>query len=339
MKKAILFLSMIVVHTSIYATIISCSKDVTTDTSSNETVENNNKPEEVEPDTISTKNFVLQSTMQATQDLVGKDHNAINQYMHTLGWDYTENPNSSELDDKDGIHCVVEYDNDLKQYVYKFSIHANSVVLDGDRGKIVDRQRNEMKSQTSSQWYKMNGNWDEWQRVSWKFRIPKGFQPSSSFCHIHQLKAQEGNNGAPLITITPRSNSDGSNCRVQVIHTGDVSASTKGTIIDNLPLSDFEDQWIQVETEMHYTHHGFFKIKLTRISDGKVIVDKSFNDIDLWRKGATNIRNKFGIYRSYGSSMTDKNDRPTNGIKDETLKLGDFKVYEADTNPNPQPHD
>lgn len=49
----------------------------------------------------------------------------------------------------------------------------------------------------------MNGNWDEWQRLEWKFRIPKDFRPSTSFCHIHQLKAQEGNNGSPLITITP----------------------------------------------------------------------------------------------------------------------------------------
>ena len=37
--------------------------------------------------------------------------------------------------------------------------------------------------------------------------------------------------------------------------------------------------------------------------------------------------------------MNDKSDRPDNGLKDETLQLADFKVYEAQTNPNPQPHD
>ena len=283
--------------------------------------------------------YTLESSMQADASLLGKDYNAINQYMHRFGWDYTENPNFSDIDDKNGIHCKVEYDNDIAQYVFQFFIHANNEVLDGDRGKLIDRQRNEMKSQTSSAWYKINGNWDERQKLSWKFRIPKKFRPSTNFCHIHQLKAQEGNNGAPLITITPRCDGDGSNRRMQVIHTGDVPSASKGTIIDNLPLSDFEGQWVQVETEMHYTHHGSFKIKMTRINDGKILVDKSFNDIDLWRKGAVSIRNKFGIYRSYGKTLTGFTDRPTNGIKDESLMLADFKVYEAQTNTNPTPHD
>lgn len=124
-----------------------------------------------------------------------------------------------------------------------------------------------------------------------------------------------------------------------MIHTGDISATTKGTIIDNLPLSDFEDEWIQVETEMHFTHDGAFRIKMTRISDSKVLVDKAFTNIDLWRKGAISIRNKFGIYRSFGRKMESTDDRPTNGIKDETLQLADFKVYEKNTNPKPESHD
>lgn len=39
--------------------------------------------------------------------------------------------------------------------------HANAEILDGDRGKLEDRQRNEMKTQTTAAWYKLNGNWDE----------------------------------------------------------------------------------------------------------------------------------------------------------------------------------
>ena len=129
------------------------------------------------------------------------------------------------------------------------------------------------------------------------------------------------------------------NRRIQIIHNGDTEETTKGTIIDNLPLEDFEDEWIQVETEMHYTHNGSFSITLSRLSDGKRLVQRSFDDIDLWRKGAISIRNKFGIYRSFGKTLTDENDRPTNGIKDEHILLADFKVYEKNTNPDPQPHD
>ena len=185
----------------------------------------------------------------------------------------------------------------------------------------------------------MNGNWDEWQRLEWKFKIPKGFRPSSSFTHIHQLKAQEGNSGSPLITITPRANSNGSNSRVQVIHTGDTNDTSLKTIIDNLPLEDFEDEWIQVTTVMHYTHNGYFYIKMERISDGKVLAEEEFTDIDMWRKGARDIRNKFGIYRSFGRDMTSPDDRPDNGIKDESLYLADFKVYETNTNSSPEVHD
>ena len=284
--------------------------------------------------------YTFQGGMQADARLVGKDYRAIHEYMRSLGWDYSEHPNISRQDHYQGVHCEVVFDSTLQQYVFKFTNHAGADALDSDRGRLLsDRQRNEMKSQTNYDWRQLNGNWNEWQRLEWKFRIPKGFQPSTSFCHIHQLKAQEGNNGAPLITISTRSDSDGGNKRVQVIHTGDDRHSSKGVIIDNLPLSDFEDEWIQVETEMHYTHQGTFRIRLVRIRDHKVLVDQSFSDIDLWRKGATNIRNKFGIYRSLGRKMQSASDRPDNGIKDESLQLADFKVYEAHTNPNPQPHD
>lgn len=283
--------------------------------------------------------YVLQAEMQGEESLVGKDYAAIHAYMRTLGWDYSEHPNSSGKDHWEGVHCEVVYDEILKQYVFKFTNHAGPEALDGDRGKLEDRQRNEMKSQTTTEWYKMNGNWDERQALEWKFFIPEGFRPSSKFCHLHQLKAQEGNNGSPLITITARSDEDGSNRRIQVIHTGDTRSTTKGVLIDNLSLSDFENQWIQVRTEMHYTHDGTFKIILTRISDGKVLADQTFSGVDLWRKGATNIRNKYGMYRGFGRKMKDSADRPTNGMKDETFLLGDFKIYEADTNDNPQPHD
>lgn len=288
-------------------------------------------PEEVDP-------FVLQGVLSAAEELVGKDYQDVHQYMRKFGWDYSEHPNSSVNDHYEGKHIDVVYDEGLKSHVFRFINHAGDA-LDGDRGSLKDRQRNEMKSQTSSKWYKLNGNWDERQRLEWKFRIPKGFRPSTNFCHIHQLKAQEGNNGAPLITISTRSDSNGGNRRVQVIHTGDVSSTSRGVIIDNMPLADFEDQWVNVVTEMHYTHHGSFSIKITRVSDGKVLADASFDDIDLWRKGAVSIRNKFGIYRSFGGTVSGPDDRPANGIKDETLDLADFKAYECDTNPDPQPHD
>ena len=259
------------------------------------------------------EDYSLQSSMQAEASLIGKDWQAIHNYMRTLGWDYSEHPNrAGDVDHVEGVHCEVVEDGTLKQYVFKFTNHAGPEATDGDRGKYEDRQRNEMKTRTGEGYHQMNGNWDEWQRLEWKFKIPAGFRPSTSFTHIFQLKAQEGNNGAPIITITPRTNAD---------------------------LEDFEDQWVQATTVMHYTHDGYLYVKLQRVSDGKVLVEKDFSDIDMWRKGAVDIRSKFGIYRSFGRKMTDRNDYPDNGIKDESLFLGDFKVYEASTNPSPSAHD
>ena len=298
------------------------------------------KNSEEDPVRLAEEDYALQASMQADASLVGKDWQAIHQYMRSLGWDYSEHPNiAGEADHAEGVHCEVVEDGTLKQYVFKFTNHAGPEATDGDRGKYGDRQRNEMKSRTREGFHQMNGNWNEWQRLEWKFKIPAGFRPSTGFTHIHQLKAQEGNNGMPILTITPRANADGSKRWVQVIHSGDPKETWSRIIVDNLPLEDFEDQWVQATTVMHYTHDGYLYVKLQRVSDGKVLVEKDFSGIDMWRKGAVDIRSKFGIYRSFGRRMADRNDYPDNGIKDESLFLADFKVYEANTNPSPSAHD
>lgn len=125
--------------------------------------------------------YEFKGSMQADAKLVGQDYKAIHQYMRGFGWDYSEHPNSSEKDHHDGVHAAVVYDEAIGQYVFRFFNHANADVLDGDRGSIVDRQRNEMKSQTSDKWFHLNGNWGERQRLKWKFKLPAGFRPSTSF--------------------------------------------------------------------------------------------------------------------------------------------------------------
>ncbi len=279
--------------------------------------------------------YELKSSMTPDETLLDADWKAVDSYMKKFKFEYTEHPNANENDHVDGAHAEVVYDDVLKMPVFKLSVHKNEGIIDGDRGSKVDRQRNEMKSRTSGNGYpEVNANYGEWQRLEWKFKIPKGFQPSTSFTHIHQLKAANGSdNGSPLITISLRANSNGSNRRVQVIHTARSGGESKGTFVDNVPMADFEDEWVQVCTEAHICRHGYYHITVTRISDGKVLIDKEINDIDLWRaKGATSIRNKYGIYRNVG-----KNPFGSNALlKDESLYLADFKIYEKDTNENPE---
>ena len=294
------------------------------------------------------KGYTRTTAMDADISLVGKLNGDINTYMRQFGFDYTENPNCTGGygGDINGIHNEIDEPPDafLNKYVFRFNIHIDPVI-DGDRcsSSTVDRQRNEMKSITNnSTWAKVQGNYDEWQILEWKFKIPAGFQPTQNFTHIHQLKGQDGPNiGSPVITITPRANSDGSNRRIQIIHSVDGADTGKGTIVDNIPLSDFEDKWVQVREEVHYTHDGYYGIKITRISDGKVLIDYKDDDIDMWRIGTSFIRSKFGIYRSLSGGRLNKvpvGQSPL--LKNESIWLSDFRVYEKNSNPTPGvPHD
>lgn len=291
--------------------------------------------------------YTLMSEFNPTQALAGQDplvqsRSGVNTFLKTVGFDYSENPHCTGGygGHDDGIHMMAELDATLNQYVFRMDIHIDPVI-DGDRcsSSTKDRQRNEMKSTTNnSTWAKVQGNYDEWQILEWKFKLPKGFQPTGSFCHIHQLKAQDGsNNGSPIITITPRASSNGSNRRMQIIHSVDGGTGpARGTVVDNIPLSDFEDEWVQVKEEIHYVHNGYYSCKITRISDGKVLINYEHNDIDMWRKGASYIRSKHGIYRSLAGGDLSKNPvGQSTLLKNESIWLCDFKVYEKNTNPTP----
>ena len=298
------------------------------------------------PDPFPPKGYVLTSSMDADPSVAGQGHGSVNNYMKNFGFEYSEHPNCSGGygGHPDGVHCDMDLDAALKKYVFRFDIHIDPVI-DGDRCSqgTVDRQRNEMKSRTNnSTWAKMQGNWDEWQVLEWKFRLPAGFQPTQSFCHIHQLKAQDGRyNGAPVITITPRANSDGTNKRMQIIHSVDGADTGKGTVVDNVPLEDFEGEWVQVREEIHYTHHGYYSCKITRISDGKVLINYADVNIDMWRIGSSYIRNKFGLYRSLAGGRLNREPVGQSPLlKNESLWIADLRVYEKNTNPEPGlPHD
>jgi hypothetical protein len=292
------------------------------------------------------RGYTRTSAMDAGAALVGKPYGEINTYMRGFGFDYTEHPNCTGGygGDIGGVHGDVDVEPSLSRHAFRFHIHIDPV-MDGDRcsSSTVDRQRNEMKSITNnSTWAHVQGNWDEWQILEWKFRLPAGFQPTANFCHIHQLKAQDGpNNGAPTITITPRASSSGANKRVQIIHSVDGASTGKGTVVDNIPLSDFEDQWVQVREEVHYTHDGYYSIRITRISDGKVLIDFKDDHIDMWRIGSSYIRSKFGLYRSLAGGRL--NQVPVGQsplLKNESIWITDFRVYEKNPNPNPGlPHE
>jgi hypothetical protein len=221
-----------------------------------------------------------------------------------------ESPDCAHPAGQQERHVWEEFDPELNKQVFAFQLH---VTPDGDLCEAIDRQRNEIKSFGPSPAAVKAFNGDE-MIFKWKFKLDAGFQPSSSFTHIHQIKAGDGtNDGSPLITITPRY---GNPDKLEIIHTGDGSATTLGKV-KIVELAPFKGTWIEAVEKIKFGTHGTYSLVLKRVSDGAELLSYSSTNIDLWRSGATFIRPKWGIYRSLNNKER---------LRDEKVWFADFAI-------------
>lgn len=228
-----------------------------------------------------------------------------------LGGHAEEVPDCS--DPSFGRHIAEVWDSQLGEWVFVFYIH---VTPDNDRCVKFDRQRNEIKTYGPSP-DNLKGQLGETVTYHWKFKLPSGFKPSPSFTHIHQIKAGDGNDGAPIITLTPRYHSSGNT--LEVIHTGNSSGSSLGKV-KIVDLAPFLKTWVEVTEKVTYNTHGSYSVTIKRISDGAVLLSYSNGDIDMWRDGTTFCRPKWGIYRSLNNSSY---------LRDEQVRFADFCIAEG----------
>jgi len=227
-----------------------------------------------------------------------------------LGGHAEEVPDCSHPDF--GRHISEVYDSTLHRYVFVFTIHATP---DNDRCVNFDRQRNEIKTYGPSP-DSLKGFLNDTVTHMWKFKLDSGFQPSPNFCHIHQIKAGDGDDGAPLITLTPRF---GNPNKMQIIHTGSGSATSLGTVLQ-VSLAPFMGTWVKVEEHIIYKTAGVFSITIKRMRDDSVLLSYSNTNIDMWRNGTTFIRPKWGIYRSLNSPSY---------LRDENVRFNDFYILKG----------
>jgi len=212
-----------------------------------------------------------------------------------------------------GPHITEEWNAELGRQVFVFHIHVNE---DDDRCTNFDRQRNEIKTYGPSL-SNVKGAFGEVHTYRWKFRLDAGFKPSPNFTHIFQIKAGDGSDdGAPIITITPRA---GSPETLQIIFTPS-SGTSGGGVKASANLSAFKGQWIEVYVRTLYTDTGTFEILLSKVSDGTPLLAWSSNNIDMWRAEATFNRPKWGIYRSLNSIAY---------LRDERVLFADFCIAEG----------
>lgn len=221
------------------------------------------------------------------------------------GYDAVEHPEC--VHPEFGRHITEVWDDDLKQYVFEFHIH---VTPDNDRCKYFDRQRMEIKTYESSP-ANLKGITGETVIYKWKFKLPEGFKPSSSFTHLHQIKAVGGDDDMPIITLTARA---GNPNKMELIH-------NNVTKVVTVPLSSFEGKWVEAtERILIDPKAGTYSMVIKTIDDGKTILSYSSESLMTIRADNSFIRPKWGIYRSLNAAAS---------LRDEAMRFAGFSIEEV----------
>ena len=244
-----------------------------------------------------------QTTVTLDADGPGNTYELINSVL-APGYNAVENPEC--IHGSFGRHIAEVWDAALGKYVFEFYIHVNP---DNDRCINFDRQRVEIKTYESSP-ANLKGTLGETVTYKWQFRLPDGFQPSSSFTHIHQVKAVGGDEADPVFTLTARK---GSVNKMELIHNN----TNKVAIVD---LSLFTGVWVEATEIIRIGAHGTYSMNIKRVSDNATILSYSNNDIMTIRPNNDFIRPKWGIYRSLNNPLD---------LRDETLRLASVSISES----------
>lgn len=204
--------------------------------------------------------------------------------------------------------------------VFKFSIHVDEDI-DRDKCSTTDRQRNEIKTYSTSPDY-LKGTLGETVEYKWSFKLPEGFKSTESFTHIHQLKSVGGitaEESIPMITLTIYDRaSTGHKLYLRYSETT-TQTTVSGHSID---ISDLEDNWVEViETVTYgYKGEGAYAITITDISNGSVLMDYSDTSKSYYKTDAEFMRPKWGIYRSLNDASS---------LRDEQVLYGSFTITES----------
>jgi hypothetical protein len=212
-----------------------------------------------------------------------------------------------------GRHITETWDDELQKYVFEFHIH---VIPDNDRCINFDRQRTEIKTYDKSP-ANLVGTIGETVIYKWKFRLPEGFQPSSNFTHIHQIKPVGGDEATPIFALTARK---GTPNKLELIY---YENSNSNLIkLKTVSLSNFEGAWVEVIERIKIDNtNGNYAIEIKNINSGTVILSYSNSKLSTIRSGNTFIRPKWGIYRSLNNAQD---------LRDEIVRFADFSVKEED---------
>jgi len=211
-----------------------------------------------------------------------------------------------------GDHIDEVFDMELNTNVFRFYIHTTP---DDDRCINFDRQRNEIKSYDKSP-DNLLGVEQEKVVYKWKFKLSAGFQSSSKFTHLHQLKSVGGSLASmPMYTLTTRK---GSPDQLELRY----SETSSQITLTKTDLAPFIDTWLEAKETIEYGTNGTYELEIKRLSDDAILFDYANMSIINWRPGADFVRPKWGIYRSL---------EQVQDLRDETVLFANFSVEEIKT--------
>lgn len=211
-----------------------------------------------------------------------------------------------------GEHIDEIFDPELNTNVFRFLIHVSP---DDDRCINSDRQRNEIKTYDKSPDVLLG---EEFETViyKWKLKLADGFQSSSNFTHLHQLKSVGGSLASmPMYTLTARKASPD---RLELRYAETDNQITLSQT-DLLPLID---TWIDITETVTYGIDGSYAIVIKKVSDNSILFSYANDHIINWRTEAEFVRPKWGIYRSLINSQD---------LRDEAVLFANFSIEEVPT--------
>jgi hypothetical protein len=218
-----------------------------------------------------------------------------------------------------GRHIDEILDASLGINVFRFVIHRDE---DNDRGIITttDRQRNEIKIYDKSP-NNLKGVEGESFVYKWKFKLPVGFQSSSNFTHIHQLKSVGGlYEATPMYTLTTRK---GTPDKLELRY---AEAASQSTLIQT-DLTPFKGIWVDVTESIKYgsnsgPNSGTYSILIKKVSDDSELFSYTNSSIKNWQTDADFVRPKWGIYRSLLNQAD---------LRNEEVLFANFSIEETGT--------
>ena len=215
-----------------------------------------------------------------------------------------------------GRHISEVWDTDLKANVFEFYAHIDYVNTDKTTttdnepvADVAEKQRVEIKTYGPSP-DNLKGTLGETITYQWKFKLPKGFHPSTNFTHLHQIKAVGGTQDMPIFTLSAKKAAVN---QFNVVH-------NNTTIVASMDLSQLEGVWVEITEVIRVGANGTYSIAIKRIKDGKELLSYSNPNLETIRPDNTFIRPKWGIYRSL---------KKVEDLKEETVRFADFSITEG----------